>query len=348
MEPGDLGRYGGGTAAVAPAANPSPGSYRPAVLGNLVFFTGRDAATGNELWVYDLAANSDPQSVNPFAATDTHVFIHSFVQPSRQLVVWDRATGTAAPLLGVGASMFCAFEQYCLIGSPTGLWRSDGTSAGTVQLSTTVPLVRGIRRVGSRHAFYVATSGSPAKNDLWRTDGTAAGTMRHVDLNPIRNGFSGLRLCIAHVNGGVYWNANHELYGDEPTWMAFDRGNSQPIGTSCGLLETRLAASDAVLGQSLTLRGTGVFAGALGLVVIMLPAVPPIPFGPTCFAYGDPSFAFTVGVFGVSGPTWNLGVALPGDPSVLGMRVVFQGAYLGGSTPGGLVTTNGVLSQVGF
>lgn len=398
----------GGTKPVAPAANPSPGTHRVAVLGNLVFFTGRDPQTGNELWVYDLTTDSarlvkdiwpgtqhsnpwiagvahdrvwlhaqvgvggyqvltsdgttagtnpistsasirfdinDDLSTQPFAPTATKVFISSYVQPSRTLWVWDRATGAVTQL---GAAwMLCPLDPICLFATTTGLWRSDGTAAGTVRIHTTVPQIRGMRRVGARHAFYIAADPVTQKTDLWRTDGTAAGTARHVEVNQSRNGFTGLRLYLLAVNGGVFWNANHELYGDEPTWVQHDGGNSQEIGTSCGQPGTRISAGDPVLGQNLTVFGTGAFSSAACGVVLMAPTYPPVPFGPRCFLYGDPSIVIPLSVFTVTNPTWTLSFGVPNDPALSGARAVLQAIYGGGSTPGGWVTTNGVLLTAG-
>jgi hypothetical protein len=52
-------------------------------------------------------------------------------------------------------------------------------------------------------------------------------------------------------------------------------------------------------------------------------------------------------VFTVTNPTWTLSFGVPNDPALSGARAVLQAIYGGGSTPGGWVTTNGVLLTAG-
>jgi ELWxxDGT repeat protein len=400
-----------GTSIVAAAADPSPGNYGFAVLGRKVFFTGRDAASGNELWVHDLTSNttslladlwpgptsSDPwiagtafgrvwfhaQTVagvriwtsdgtgantlpitgtplkfsmtlpawaaRPLAATLTKVFIHSMA-PNPGLFVWDPVAATVTALPVIPAEVL-ALERLCAVVSTAGaLWVADGTAAGTVRLSPTGTLVMAMsmRRVGARHAFFAAANSSTLQRDLWRTDGTVAGTQVHVTINTARNGISDAHLFLAWVNGGVCWNANHELYGSEPTWSRFARGVSAPIGTSCGGLATRLVASDAVPGANLAPRGSGAHLGAVCGVVLMPPAAAPIPLGNGCHLYGDPALLIVLGALAINSSEWTLDLLLPADPGLIGARAVIQAVYAGGATPLGLATTNGVLCRVGI
>jgi ELWxxDGT repeat protein len=408
----------GGTVAVAAAGNPAPGNHRFAVLGSKVFFTGSDAATGNELWVCDTATGAatmvldlfpgvassnpwiagaahgrvflhaqgpagfqvwstdgsaagtspiapgqlrfelnNPYAAPPFAATASKVFIRSRLpQSGATLHVWDAATATTSQILGISPTMLCALDTICIvagratISSPAVVWRSDGTQAGTAQLGAETSTLA-MRRVGSRHVFFVGNPPGVLDRELWRTDGTVAGTRMHVEVNPSRYGItSDLHLGVIH--GGVCWSANHELYGPEPTWSAIGTGISQPIGSSCGRAEPRLVASDAALGQTMEMVGTGAFVGAFCGVVAMLPVPAPLqltpPLGPGCHVYGNPAGAPVVTLFLVGAPSWTLPIPMPGAPVLTGVQAVFQALYGGGPTPGGLLTTNGVLCQVGL
>jgi ELWxxDGT repeat protein len=76
-------------------------------------------------------------------------------------------------------------------GAGRELWRSDGTSAGTVRVADVRPggkssHLEGITRVGSL-IYFAADDGSHGR-EMWVTDGTALGTHMLKDIVPGRNG----------------------------------------------------------------------------------------------------------------------------------------------------------------
>jgi hypothetical protein len=98
----------------------------------------------------------------------------------------------------------------------------------------------------------------------------------------------------------------------------------------------------------MVLRGTGAFASSTCGLFLMPSLAVPIPFGLRCFIYGDFGTVITIRVFGVSSPQWNTSFMLPNDSGLVGARAMIQGIYVGGSTPGWLVLTNGVDCQAGY
>jgi ELWxxDGT repeat protein len=68
------------------------------------------------------------------------------------------------------------------------IWRSDGTEAGTVPLSSIAPSLDGTTFFGtaavSGSVLYFAARSPETGLELWRTDGTAGGTFLLKDINP--------------------------------------------------------------------------------------------------------------------------------------------------------------------
>ena len=71
--------------------------------------------------------------------------------------------------------------------SGPALWKTDGTSAGTVLVKDINPGVNGSRPGGfavfNGVLYFSANDGSNG-SELWKTDGTAAGTQLVKDINP--------------------------------------------------------------------------------------------------------------------------------------------------------------------
>ena len=109
------------------------------------------------------------------------------------------------------------------------LWKSDGTTAGTVLVSDINPGVaasspRDLVAAG-RYVFFAAT-GSTGGEELYRTNGTAAGTILLKDINtksPTAGSVIGRMIA---VGDQVFFSAWHSSYGEE-LW----KSNGTPAGT---------------------------------------------------------------------------------------------------------------------
>jgi ELWxxDGT repeat protein len=128
-------------------------------VGNYLLFTATTSDTGCELWRIDLGtgAISQVQDIAPGAGS-------SIGQNSR--------------LASTGS--FAIFTASVTGDSNISVWRSDGTAAGTFQVSSVVPATNqnpiflGSGVPGTLLFFVPVGDG----NELWATDGTVAGTVR--------------------------------------------------------------------------------------------------------------------------------------------------------------------------
>ena len=118
---------------------------------------------GNQLWV-TAGSMADAQLVRQFTALNQVPYNFSAVNGK----LFFLARGETSPF---------ASDQ---------LWVSDGTAAGTVQLTTQSSAVHSLVPVGSRIFFLASTSSTSTVNQLWVSDGTAAGTL------PVTNQSAGI------------------------------------------------------------------------------------------------------------------------------------------------------------
>ncbi len=97
------------------------------------------------------------------------------------------------------------------------LWKSDGTTAGTVLVKDVCPgacgaVPRKLTRAGSRILFF-AEDGAHGR-ELWSTDGTAAGTSLVKDIQP-GLGSGADTIWMLETNGTVFFPANDGVLGHE-------------------------------------------------------------------------------------------------------------------------------------
>jgi ELWxxDGT repeat protein len=102
------------------------------------------------------------------------------------------------------------------------LWKTDGTPEGTALLAGFETVPRGLTAAG-RRAFFVA----PDEGDeLWVTDGTSAGTRPVTNFPGLRPFGVGLQLKIKALGNRLYVVANDRAHGRE-VW----RSDGTPAGT---------------------------------------------------------------------------------------------------------------------
>lgn len=163
------------------------GLEAPAAVGSQLFFWGFSAATGGELFVSDGTG----------AGTRLVVELVPGIQ-SAELTQF-RASG---------AKLYFRFQS--------GLWCSDGTSAGTIQLGSSSMLGSVNEICAVNGVVYVATERFGV-GELWRSDGTIAGTsLVHAGFTvwPYRLAALGNELLFVASDGTT---ANGELWASDGT-----------------------------------------------------------------------------------------------------------------------------------
>src|SRR5262249_23676497 len=153
------------------------------------------------------------------------------------------------------------------------LWKSDGTTAGTVLVADIVPgsgssLPNHLTAVGATLFF---TAFDPAHGiELWKSDGTAAGTGLVADFQPGKN--SAGPSDVAFVNGALFFSADDGQTGREPWILPSDppaasaairfgaREQERGLHTAAGVQQPdefrrapasdRIIAVDALFGKS--------------------------------------------------------------------------------------------------
>ena len=92
-----------------------------------------------------------------------------------------------------------------------GLWKTDGTDAGTVLVKSGI---LGEKMLVSGGKLYFAASDEAAGRELWKSDGTSSGTVRVKDINP--GAGDGITSDVATFDGALYFGADDGINGIEP------------------------------------------------------------------------------------------------------------------------------------
>ncbi|HSY51699.1 MAG TPA: ELWxxDGT repeat protein [Thermoanaerobaculia bacterium] len=230
----------GGTSMVADII-PGTGSSSPSgltVVNGVLLFNARDVNHGIELWTSDGTAagthllvdiNPGPTSSQPLSRIvykNTMLFSADDGTNGRELWTTD---GTAAGTRmlkdispGSAASSpayFVAMGGSVYFSAAGGLWKTDGTESGTVNVVSVVA-VRNLAAAGSQLFFEGFTSA--AGWEPWVSDGTSAGTHMVTDILPgaggsLNNSF--FALGFTPFGNQVLFLANDGVHGRE-MWIS--------------------------------------------------------------------------------------------------------------------------------
>ena len=187
-------------------------------MATKILFSANDGTNGTELWVTDGTTTSRVTNIYPGVGGSYPLYITSLAGTGLAVFAADDGTngkelwvtdGTAAGtkmikninpttgsypggyshwgIVAFGSKALFSADNGTSVGS--GLWITDGTSAGTTQLALTDTTKSGtdtaynpsnITVLGSK-ALFSATDATYG-NELWATDGTSAGTHRISDI----------------------------------------------------------------------------------------------------------------------------------------------------------------------
>jgi ELWxxDGT repeat protein len=184
--------------------NPGFGTFQDAdasnfaAAGGLLFLKGCDAYHGCELWKSD-GTEAGTAMVKDIAAGSASGLGPRFDSPGPHLT---NVTGT----------LFFVAEDGTPFGR--GLWKSDGTAAGTLEL-TRAPDLRDTELAGVGVTLFFVSYG-----DLWKSDGTTAGTVhvKSIDfVGPPYSRLSGLtavnRVLFFFAPDGALWRSDGTTAG---------------------------------------------------------------------------------------------------------------------------------------
>ena len=183
--------------------NPDPQGYYDApseltAVADILFFTAEDGRHGRELWRSDGTA----------AGT---VMVEDISPDPERYSRYSDYSPTA--LTDVGGTLFFTADDGT---HGRELWRSDGTSAGTVMIEDVhaggYDGARGYLTDVAGAVFFTATDGTHGP-ELWRSDGTAAGTRMVTNIHPgVKN--QGPYL-LTSVGSAMFFTADDGTHGRE-------------------------------------------------------------------------------------------------------------------------------------
>src|SRR5262249_50711151 len=134
-------------------------------IDGTVFFSGFDHDHGLALW------KSDGTDAGTLLVKDIDPVFHSGYPSSWSLPThWLSATNWAS----MGGNLYFEANDPAQASSH-GLWKSDGTNAGTVLVKGFASDLKELTRIGN-NLFFTASDG--VSDGLWRSDGTSDGTIR--------------------------------------------------------------------------------------------------------------------------------------------------------------------------
>ncbi|HEV3343943.1 MAG TPA: ELWxxDGT repeat protein [Pirellulales bacterium] len=150
------------------SANPS----NMAALGGQVLFAANDGTTGVELWKSDGTVSGTALVKDIFPGT---TIVGSISTPN---------SSDPTDLVAVGSYVYFAANDGT---DGVQLWRSDGTSAGTVMITDLNVSGGGMNPADLTNVngqlYFTANDGTDG-NQVWTTDGTTAGTSMVTNLQP--------------------------------------------------------------------------------------------------------------------------------------------------------------------
>lgn len=188
------------------------GPFGLALGDSRAYFQADDGTTGNELWVYEGAGTETTLVKDLNLGGDS---------------------GVQGGMLAVGDTAYFGGDN----GTGRRLWKSNGTAAGTLQVSSQPFVdVSGLVAMGGKLFFSGLTA---AGAELWVSDGTALGTMMLKDIGPASSSGLSLFAQAVELDGSVLFVAD-DGSGDK-LW----RTDGTPDGTE--LVHDDVRAVDGTL-----------------------------------------------------------------------------------------------------
>jgi hypothetical protein len=152
------------------------------------------------------------------------------------------------------------------------------------------------------------------------------------------------RTSMAGVVGGqLFFEHDDGQHGSEP-WVVGVGATARPVGTGCGvgMRVPTIGADDPVLGRPWNLRGGDGEPGSIGVVLLGLPASPPVVHGGGCVQYVDPGSATLLLARQDAALPWQSSFPLPDLPLLYGQQLCVQWFCGPSRNPSGIEASPGL------
>ena len=201
------------------------------VIGNTAFFVAYDAAHGAELWKSDgsVAGTRIVKDIYPGIGdgrpVDLYVYkneLYFGADDGTDDGLW-KSDGTRAGTVKLknnielfeAYSVSNSFRYFCISkdmlyfiaidhgnGYSTGLWKTNGTAAGTQLVKTPNPGYSGIEPnylTDVNGTIFFLSENSEYRMELWKSDGTTQGTQAVTDFTPYYTSWYSLNNFVSHA-----------------------------------------------------------------------------------------------------------------------------------------------------
>lgn len=204
------------------------------VAGDTLFFVADDGVVGYALWKTD-------------GTTEGTVLVED-------LDTTTSSSNKLQSLIAFQGELYFNFNTNS-VGAPRGLWKSDGTEAGT-QLVASLWTIREPVVLGD--SLYFATSTTQGHYEFYRSDGTQAGTVRVKEIHPSAN--DDIRR-ITVVDGVIVFTADDPDFGEE-LWVSngTEEGTTRFSDAAPGAADFDVVSIVAA-GDRVYMRATDGFSG---------------------------------------------------------------------------------------
>lgn len=203
--------------------------------GKGVFFIGRAADTGDEIWLTDgtvagtrLVSDLTPGSAGSFAPGRLSRAVNSqglFFANSTGIGFSDGTAAGTRMIRTAKAGSMTVLHETAYFGMDDGehgyeLWRSDGTDAGTMMVADRFGPTGGVASIApaATRVYYYGFDSPVSPLQLFESDGTAAGTHAVFPSHPADWRPGGSQGAIVTAGDTAFFAASDSATGIEP-WM---------------------------------------------------------------------------------------------------------------------------------
>ena len=219
-------------------------------VNGTLFFAGDDGRNGTELWKSDGTASGTKMVKDIYSGSTTSCSCGYYCQ--HKTCTTTPNSSSPGDLTNLNGTLFFTANDGP---QSRGLWKSDGTAAGTALVKNTSPpgpnSAQYMRNVNG--TLFFSANDWTTGDELWKSDGTAAGTVLVKDINP--GGGASHPTKLTNANGTLYFVADDGTHGRE-LWKSDGTANGTVL-----VKDINPGAADSIL-YYLTLAGGHLFFSA--------------------------------------------------------------------------------------